>query len=398
LKSTFSKKERSALNLLFWPFGIGAMSTATRFPEIRDQLNINNGTFGTYLSLGAIGGVVAFILVGHLVHSVGVKPIVFLAATGLFVSLGVVPHIQNAIYWLVINILIAFFWVSFHIANNAQAIHRQEEVGELILPKLHGLWSLGALLTSILAIVITPYVTLAWHIGIVVVSMWVLTMLGVVKSTPYFIKKNEEADAFPNLSPIGIAKTFKFQPIIVLAMVLAMQIEFSIQDWSAIYAKDTINMSASSSIYGYAVFISAMIILRFNARKLAARWSERELITKLPILGGVGFAVCISLGTWLSETNRILGFIVALVGFALAGFGSSILAPTIFAISFRKTSLPSSVVVAQLGLTQTIATFIAKVIIAWVAQATSVTVALMIPALMLLATAKFANLGKDTKD
>jgi len=398
LKTTFSKQERRALNLLFWPFGIGAMSTATRFPEIRDQLGINNGTFGTYLSLGAIGGVVAFILVGHLVHSIGVKPIVTIAATGLFVSLGLVPHIQSPILWLVINILIAFFWVSFHIANNAQAIHRQEEVGELILPKLHGLWSLGALLTSILAIVITPYVTLAWHIGVVVAIMWAFTMYGVVKSTPYFIKKNEEADAFPNLSPIGIAKTFKFQPIIVLAMVLAMQIEFAIQDWSAIYAKDTINMSASSSIYGYAVFISAMIILRFNAKKLAARWSERELITKLPILGGVGFAVCISLGTWISESNQILGFIIALVGFALAGFGSSILAPTIFAISFRKTSLPSSVVVAQLGLTQTIATFIAKVIIAWVAQATSVTVALMIPALMLLATAKFANLGKDTKD
>jgi MFS family permease len=373
------------------------MSTATRFPEIRDQLGINNGTFGTYLSLGAIGGVVAFILVGHLVHSIGVKPIVTIAATGLFVSLGLVPHIQSPILWLVINILIAFFWVSFHIANNAQAIHRQEEVGELILPKLHGLWSLGALLTSILAIVITPYVTLAWHIGVVVAIMWAFTMYGVVESTPYFIKKNEEADAFPNLSPIGIAKTFKFQPIIVLAMVLAMQIEFAIQDWSAIYSKDTINMSASSSIYGYAVFIGAMIILRFNAKKLAARWSERELITKLPILGGVGFAVCISLGTWISESNRILGFIVALAGFALAGFGSSILAPTIFAISFRKTSLPSSVVVAQLGLTQTIATFIAKVIIAWVAQATSVTVALMIPALMLLATAKFANLGKDTK-
>ncbi len=374
------------------------MSTATRFPEIRDQLDINNGTFGTYLSLGAIGGVISFILVGHLVHSIGVKPIVVFAATGLFFALGLVPHIQSPILWLVINIMIAFFWVSFHIANNAQAIHRQEEVGELILPKLHGLWSLGALITSILAIVITPYVTLAWHIDVLVAIMWALTMYGVFKSTPYFIKKNEEADAFPNLSPIGIAKTFKFQPIIVLAMVLAMQIEFSIQDWSAIYAKDTINMSASSSIYGYAVFISAMIILRFNAKKLAARWSERELITKLPILGGVGFAVCISLGTWLSESNRILGFIVALVGFALAGFGSSILAPTIFAISFRKTSLPSSVVVAQLGLTQTIATFIAKVIIAWVAQATSVTVALMIPALMLLATAKFANLGKESKD
>jgi fucose permease len=228
--------------------------------------------------------------------------------------------------------------------------------------------------------------------------MWALTMYGIVKSTPYFIEKNEEADAFPNLSPIKIAKTFKFQPIIVLAMVFAMQTEFSIQDWSAIYSKDTLNMSSSSSIYGYAVFISAMIILRFNAKWLAAKWSERELLTKLPILGGVGFAVCISLGSWLSETNRILGFIVALIGFALAGFGSSVLAPTIFAISFRNSSLPSSVVVAQLGLTQTIVTFIAKVIIAWVAQATSVTIALMIPALMLLATAKFAKLGKATKD
>ena len=374
------------------------MSTATRFPEIRDQLNINNGTFGTYLSLGAIGGVISFILVGHLVHSIGVKPIVFFSATGLFLSIGLVPHIQKPIYWLVLSILTAFFWVSFHIANNAQAIHRQEEVGELILPKLHGLWSLGALITSILAIVITPYVTLAWHIDVVVIAMWALTMYGIIKSTPYFIKKNEEADAFPNLSPIGIAKTFKFQPVIVIAMVLAMQTEFSIQDWSAIYVKDSLKMSASTSIWGYAVFISAMIILRFNAKRMVAKWSERELITKLPILGGVGFAVCILLGTWLSETNRILGFIVALVGFALAGFGSSILAPTIFAISFRKTSLPSSVVVAQLGLTQTIATFIAKVIIAWVAQATSVTVALMIPALMLLATTKFSHLGKDTKD
>ena len=398
MKTTFSKQERRALNFLFWPFGIGAMSTATRFPEIRDQLKINNGTFGTYLSLGAIGGVIAFILVGHLVHSVGVRPIVFSAATGLFISLGLVPHIQNPIIWLIVNILIAFFWVSFHIANNAQAIHRQEEVGELILPKLHGLWSLGALITSLLAITITPYVTLAWHIDVVVSIMWALTMYGVIKSTPYFIKKNEEADSFPNLSLIGIARTFKFQPIIVIAMVLAMQTEFSTQDWSAIYAKDTLRMSPSASIFGYAVFISAMIILRFNAKWLAAKWSERELITKLPILGGVGFAVCISLGTWLSHTNRILGFIVSLVGFALAGFGSSILAPTLFAISFRQSSLPSSVVVAQIGLTQTISTFLAKVAIAWVAQATSVTVALMIPALMLLSTSKFSHLGKATKD
>jgi hypothetical protein len=187
--------------------------------------------------------------------------------------------------------LAGFCWTSFHIANNAQAIHRQEEVGELILPKLHGLWSLGALITSLVAIVITPFVTLCWHIGVTVFVMWLFTIYGIVKSTPYFIGKNEEANAFPSFSIKEIAKTFSFQPVIVLAMVLAMQAEFSIQDWSAIYAKDTLKMSASASIWGYAVFIGAMIIVRFNAKRLAARFSERQLISKLPILGGVGFGI-----------------------------------------------------------------------------------------------------------
>lgn len=374
------------------------MAIATRFPEVRDQLGVNNGTFGTLLSLGSIGSLLAFILVGNWVHTYGIRPIVTFGSTGLFLSLGLFPHMQSPNYFLILNMIAGFCWTSFHIANNAQAIHRQDEVGELILPKLHGLWSLGALITSLAAIVITPFVTLSWHIGVTVFVMWLFTMYGILKSTPYFIGKNEEADAFPSFSVREIAKTFNFQPVIVLAMVLAMQVEFSIQDWSAIYAKDTLKMSASASIYGYAVFIGAMIIVRFNAKRLAARWSERQLISKLPILGGVGFAVCISLGTWLSHTNQILGFIVSLLGFALAGFGSSILAPTLFGISFRNSSLPSSVVVARIGLTQTIATFSAKFVIAWVAQATSVTIALLIPALMLLATTKFSHLGKATKD
>jgi MFS family permease len=398
LKNTFSKQERRALNYLFLPFGIGGMAIATRFPELRDQLGVNNGTFGTLLSLGGIGSLLAFILVGNWVHSYGVKPLVTLGSTGLFASLGIFPHMHNANLFLLLNVFASFCWITFHIANNAQAIHRQEEVGELILPKLHGLWSLGALITSLVAIVITPFVTLCWHIGVTVFVMWLFTMYGIIKSTPFFIEKNEEADVFPSLSIKEIATTFSFQPVIVVAMVLAMQAEFSIQDWSAIYAKDTLKMSASASIWGYAVFIGAMIIVRFNATRLAARFSERELISNLPILGGVGFAVGISLGTWLSNSNQILGFIVSLVGFALAGFGSSILAPTFFAISFRNSSLPSSVVVARIGLTQVIVTFVAKFIIAWVAQATSVTIAMLIPALMLLATAKFSYLGKTTKN
>ncbi|TSA19808.1 MAG: hypothetical protein D4R69_06255 [Actinomycetales bacterium] len=398
MKSKFSKTERRALNLLFLPFGVGAMATSTRFPEIRDNLHLNNGVFGTYLTLGGIGALTAFIFVGNIVHKIGMKPVILVASTGLFATLATIPHIKNPLIWLATNILVALFWVSFHISNNGQAIHRQDEIGELILPKLHGLWSLGALLTSILAIAITPYVSLAWHIDTLMFTMWLATLYGIIKSAPYFIDKSDNETALPRISFTGLLASVKSQPVIAISMVLAMQIEFSIQDWSAIFARDSIGMSASASIYGYTVFIGAMIIFRLNVQRLHKAFSEAQLLKFLPLLGGTGFIAFIPLGTIVAETNVKFGFFLALLGFALAGFGSSILAPTFFGIAFRKSSLPSSVVVAQLGLISAVLTFFIKITISWVAQATSVTVALMIPALMLLATSKFSHLGRTTKD
>lgn len=398
MKSKFSKAERRALNLLFLPFGVGAMATSTRFPEIRDNLQLNNGVFGTYLTLGGIGSLISFIFVGNIVHKIGIKPVILVASTGFFGTLAAVPHIKNPLIFLITNILLALFWVAFHISNNGQAIHRQEEIGELILPKLHGLWSLGALLTSILAIAITPYVSLAWHIDTVMFLMWIPTVYGIIRSAPYFIDKSDDETALPRVSFAGVIGSVKSQPVIAISMVLAMQIEFSIQDWSAIFARDSIGMSASASIYGYTVFIGSMIIFRLNVQRLHKAFSEAQLLKFLPLLGGTGFILFIPLGTIVAENNTKFGFILALLGFAIAGFGSSILAPTLFGIAFRTSSLPSSVVVAQLGLISAVLTFFIKITISWVAQATSVTVALMIPALMLLSTSKFSHLGRTTKD
>ena len=374
------------------------MATAMRFPEIRDQLNINNGLFGTYLTLGGIGWLLAFIYVGDIVHKFGIRPVIIVASTGLFGTMAAVPHIMNPQIWLASNILIGFFWVSFHVSNNGQAIHRQEEIGELILTRLHGLWSLGALVTSIGAIIVTPFVSLAWHIDVLMFLVWVATIHGIRKSTPYFIDKADEGSELPKITLKSIVTSFRAQPAVALTMILAMQIEFSTQDWSAIYLRDSIGMSDASSIYGYTVFIGAMIIFRFNANRLHHMFSEAVLLKWPPIVGAIGFITFIPLGTLVSEFNLMLGFSLALFGYALAGFGSSLLAPTLFGIAFRISKHPSSVVVAQLCLVAAVVAFFVKILISWVAEATSVTLALMIPALMLLATSKFSYLGSKQRD
>ena len=107
------------------------MATSTRFPEIRDNLNLNNGVFGTYLTLGGIGSLVGFIFVGNIVHKLGIKPVILVASTGVFASMAAVPHIKNPLIWLATNILIALFWVAWHISNNAQANETSKPINEI---------------------------------------------------------------------------------------------------------------------------------------------------------------------------------------------------------------------------------------------------------------------------
>ena len=101
------------------------------------------------------------------------------------------------------------------------------------------------------------------------------------------------------------------------------------------------------------------------------------------------------LGISLSHHNKTEGFIVTLIAFAMGGLGCSFIVPGLFAIAARRSTLPGGVVVALLGVSNTVLTFLMKVVIAWVAQAVNLTAALMIPAVMLILTSTVAHLGSE---
>ena len=392
-----SRREKWALYLIFMPFGIGAMAAISRFPEIQHNLHLSNGTFGTFVSLGSVGGLLSFITIGQLVDRIGVRPVMVANSISMALFLGSVPHIHRGWIWLIANIFIGFSTTSLHISVNSQGIHRQDEIGEVVLPRFHGSWSLGALISSLIALVLTSRLSLAWHVDIVMFTSWLAVMFGIWRSTPYLIKGSTNPVLPNRVNFKGLIKSFKFEPKISIGMVMAIQIEFATNDWSAIYAKNTIGMSASLSILTYVVFMSAMILLRLTMHLLLNHFTERTLLKFIPLIGGTGFIIGILTGTYESHHNRTLGFIISLVGFMFGGFGSSFIAPVFFGIAFRKSSLPGSVVVAQLGLINAVLTFAVKIVISWVAQATSVTTALMIPGLMLFGVVYVSKIGSNER-
>ena len=55
MKTLTTDREINLLKALFFLFGIQIMSWVPRFPEVKANLQLSNGQFGSLLSLGSIG-------------------------------------------------------------------------------------------------------------------------------------------------------------------------------------------------------------------------------------------------------------------------------------------------------------------------------------------------------
>jgi hypothetical protein len=125
-------------------------------------------------------------------------------------------------------------------------------------------------------------------------------------------------------------------------------------------------------------------------------FTERQLIRTTAIFGGVTFMIGIQIASHIASEHHTASLIVAISAYFCGGLGSSFMSPGITTIATRNSRFPSSFVVAQMALVNTIIFFTAKIVISWVAQATSITTALMVPAVVFTFTAVFAKLGSDT--
>ena len=79
MKTLGTDREINLLKTLFFLFGIQIMSWVPRFPEVKANLQLSNGQFGSLLSLGSIGNLTSLLIVGHLVHKFGARQIMQIA-------------------------------------------------------------------------------------------------------------------------------------------------------------------------------------------------------------------------------------------------------------------------------------------------------------------------------
>ena len=385
--------EFKLLQALFGVYAILIMSWIPRFPEVKANLGLSNGEFGTLISTGAFGAVASLFLTGHMVHKYGVKRVILANIWILGAAYFFIVRTDSTGIFLICNVAIGWGSSAYHISINAQSFNAMERVYGLTIARLHGMWALGTLTTAIISGLIVDYVSISWHVGSLAVFVTLSLTAMIIRLTPVLMKPNE--DEHEHLPLRTLVTSFRVDWLISGGLLCAVFLEFATGDWSAIFAKERIGVSSSLAALPYVLFMIAMIIGRLNAGKIAIRFRVDQTIRLFALIGGVGFLTFLTIAVQIPAEHKAIAFTATCLAFTFAGMGSSLMAPTFYTAGNQRSSLPSAVVVGQMGVVNMIAVFILKAVVAWTAQFTgSLAIALTIPALMLIATALFARAVK----
>jgi MFS family permease len=382
--------EFKLLQALFGVYAMLIMSWIPRFPEVKANLGLSNGQFGTLISTGSFGAVASLFLTGHMVHKFGVKRVILTNIWIMGLAYFFIVRTESSGIFLICNVAIGWATSAYHISINAQSFNAMERVYGLTIARLHGMWALGTLATSIISGLVVDHIPITWHVGGLAVVVTLSLTAMIIRLTPVLMKPNEDEEE--HLPLRTLITSFRVDWLISGGLVCAVFLEFATGDWSAIFAKERIGVSSGMAALPYVFFMTAMIIGRLNAGSIAKRFQVDQTVRLFALLGGGGFLTFLTITVQIPAEHKTIAFVTTCLAFTFAGMGSSLMAPSFYTAGNHRSPLPSAVVVGQIGVVNMIATFILKASIAWTAQFTgSLAIALTIPALMLMATAFFAR-------
>jgi MFS family permease len=365
------------------------MCLAPRLPDIKANLDVSTTYFGFLMSSGSIGALAAHLTMGHIVHRLGVYKVLIISSTVTYLTVGILIELKNAELYLLVNIICGFAWATYHISINAQALHRQTETGVQIIPMLHGLWSAGAVTTAFIALLISSFVSLNWHIFPLIIMVYLLTIRAINRSRPILLQGNEVTEEDEIVTFRRMFSSFSIDWVVSLGFLCALMLEVSVGDWATIMARQEFGVSKSLAVVPYFLFMGAMIVGRLGFHRFKGDRTDKEIVQPFVVMGGTIFLTSLGLSLQIKESNLYLGFAIFCLGFLLCGIGISFVGPLFFGYASARSDKPGGVVVAELGALNQILTFIGRGVISIVAGATTLPIAMTIPGVMLIFVAFF---------
>ncbi|MFR4118545.1 MAG: MFS transporter [Bilophila wadsworthia] len=282
---------RLAVASFFFLQGLVFASWASRIPDIKQALALNEAQLGGVLFAIPVGQMSAMALSGYLVSRFGSHRMLLLAAllySGTLMALGFISETWHLFAMLV------FFGVAANLHNisvNTQAVGVERLYRRSIMAAFHGLWSLAGFVGGIVGALFAAFsVSTRVHFSFIfAVCMGIVAIM--FRLT---LPRDRARDTAPgHKRPKG-----KIDPYVVLLGLIAfgcMASEGTLYDWSAVYYEAIIKPSPELIRLGYIAYMCTMVCGRFMADGLVTRFGVIRILQASGALIAAGLLISVLL-------------------------------------------------------------------------------------------------------
>jgi MFS family permease len=329
------RRIRLAVALFYFSMGLMFSTWASRIPDIKTKLHLNDALFGTILFAMPAAQFMMMTFSGKLVTRFGSRKIASFALPAYSVCLSNIGLVREGWQLAIALFLFGMAGNMCNISINTQGVAAERLFGKPIMASFHGGWSLagftGALIgLTMINLKVPPY----WHFISVILLVWMIIWY----NHQYLVRGK------PPVNPDEPQRKFFNKPdadLLQLGIVAfcSMASEGAMFDWSGLYFKDVVKAPSSLVILGYTSFMIMMTTGRFLADYFTSRIGRRKLMQICGIL--------ISTGLYTAVTFPNL--ITCTIAFMMVGLGVSSIVPSVYSAAGKHTKVPPGIALATVA-------------------------------------------------
>jgi len=372
--SANTRIHRIAVSIFFFITGLVVATWASRIPDVKNALHLNDAQLGGVLLAIPVGQIIGLPLSGWLVSKFGSRQLVIAAA--IFLPLTLILIGFTVTVWQLVIVLFLFgMWANLvNIAMNTQAVGVESMYGRSIMASFHGLWSLAGFCGAAIGnFFVADDISPLFHFIIIALAAIIMVLISYKNTLPDNGYKQSSVPLF--------VKPDKAVLLLGFIAFCSMICEGAMADWSGVYFQNIVHSSAAYKTLGYVAFAGTMAAGRFAGDRLITKFGVKRILQLSGILIAFGLLLVI-LFPYLTS---------AIVGCLLVGFGASCVVPMVYAIAGKSKTMSPGLALAAVSTISFTGFLIGPPLIGFVAEFAGLRFSFAIISLLGLGVSFFGN-------
>ncbi|HLD53343.1 MAG TPA: MFS transporter [Sediminibacterium sp.] len=345
------RTHRWAIGSYFFIAGITFASWASRIPNIKEKLQLNDAELGGILFALPAGSMVSLPISGWLVSKLGSRTVMLIAAIIYPILLLLLGSASTTLILTILLFCFGLLGNMMNISVNTQAVAVEELYGRSILASFHGIWSLAGFTGAAVGTLMISFgFDPLKHFSIIAAAMILLALL-------------MKFGRMPKDAVIGNQPLFVKPDIVLLKLGLisfcCMAAEGTMFDWSGIYFQKIVEAPTGLVTLGYSAFMGTMALGRFLGDGLVLRFGRKEILQGSGIIIAIGLLIAVFIPT----------IVFATIGFLLVGFGVSSVVPIVYSQAGKSDKMSAGMALAAVSSIGFLGFFIGPPLIGFIAEA-----------------------------